>query len=360
MEGLTLNPDFWNGKRVLLTGHTGFKGTWLAWWLKKMGAVVTGYALPPNTTPSLFELTGLHKVINSVFGDISDLNSLNEVVKKNKPEIIFHMAAQPLVRYSYENPVETFRTNVLGTVHVLETVRHMNTVRSVVIVTSDKCYKNKNLERGYVETDEMGGFDPYSNSKGCAELVTQSYRDSFFASENSFVSIASARAGNVIGGGDWSQDRLVPDIITAFLAKKPAVIRQPEAIRPWQHVIEPLHGYLLLAQNNYRKEFAYNQGFNFGPKIEDAKTVEWMATQLQRLWGHDAELILNKQNSGYHEARILKLDCQQAEKLLNWQSEWRLEQRLEKTVSWYRQVAEDPSCAQSLLLEQISSYLEKK
>lgn len=342
-----------------MTGHTGFKGTWLALWLKKMGAITTGFALPPKTHPSLYELTRLDQEINSIFGDITHYETLFSAVKKANPDVLFHLAAQPLVRYSYEYPVETYRTNVLGTVHVLECVRVLGTVPSVVVVTSDKCYENRNLDRGYIETDEMGGHDPYSNSKGCAELVTRSYRDSFFA-EKGFVSVATGRAGNVIGGGDWSEARLIPDILRAFLKGEPALIRQPRAVRPWQHVIEPLNGYLILAQKNYEKNPSFSEGFNFGPKTEHAQEVQWVANYLQKTWGPEAKLLLDQNAPAYHEAHLLRLDCEKAHRLLGWTPKWTLETSLQKTLEWYREVDRDPSCARALVDEHISTYTQEK
>ena len=275
---MVVNSAFWKDKRVLLTGHTGFKGSWLSLWLQSMGAQVTGYALAPPSNPSLFDVAEVGKGMTSIIGDIGDLERLRAVFAEHKPEIVIHMAAQALVRYSYVEPVETYSTNVMGTVNLLEAVRGTDSVRAVVNVTSDKCYENREWVWGYRENEAMGGFDPYSNSKGCAELVTAAYRNSYFHPgqyKEHGVAIASGRAGNVIGGGDWADDRLIPDIMRAITQGKPVNIRNPHAIRPWQHVLEPLSGYLLLAQKLFEDGPAYAEGWNFGPNDEDAKPVQW-------------------------------------------------------------------------------------
>ena len=271
-----MNPSFWRSKKVFFSGHTGFKGSWLCLWLQQLGAEVTGYALAPPTSPSLFEVAHVAQGMKSLCGDIRDGAALAKAMREAVPDIVIHMAAQPLVRRSYLDPVETYSANVMGTVHLLEAVRQTQSVRAVVNVTSDKCYENKEWVWGYRESDPMGGFDPYSNSKGCAELVTAAYRNSFFNpakySEH-HVALASVRAGNVIGGGDWAEDRLIPDILAAFEKSQPVVIRNPHAIRPWQHVLEPLAGYLQLAQKLYEDGATYAEGWNFGPNDEDAQPV---------------------------------------------------------------------------------------
>ncbi len=293
VEGVEVSPAFWKGKRVLVTGHTGFKGSWLSLWLQSMDAQVVGYALAPPTNPSLFEVAEVAKGMTSIIGDIRDLEHLRRVFAEHKPEIVIHMAAQPLVRYSYIEPVETYSTNVMGTVNLLEAVRSTGSVKAVVNVTSDKCYENREWVWGYRENEAMGGYDPYSNSKGCAELVTSAYRNSYFHPEKygtHGVAIASGRAGNVIGGGDWAGDRLIPDIVRAIMQGKPVNIRSPHAIRPWQHVLEPLSGYLVLAQKLYEEGAAYAEGWNFGPNDEDAKPVQWIVEKLTQGLGRGCEL----------------------------------------------------------------------
>ena len=269
-----MNPKFWVDKRVLVTGHTGFKGSWLSLWLQTLGANLMGLALEPPTTPNMFELANIGEGMKSYVADIRDFNAVEKVVSEARPEIVIHMAAQPLVRYSYQNPIETYATNVMGTVHLLEALQKQAGTKTVVNVTSDKCYENKEWVWGYREDEPMGGFDPYSNSKGCAELVTSAYRRSFFQDKG--IGLASARAGNVIGGGDWAQDRLIPDILKSFQAHEPVFIRSPDATRPWQHVLEPLSGYLALAEALWNDPVQFAQAWNFGPKEEDAKPVSWM------------------------------------------------------------------------------------
>ena len=333
-----MNSDFWHGKRVLLTGHTGFKGSWLSLWLQSMGAQVTGYALAPPTNPSLFDMADVGKGMTSVIGDIRDLANLQSVFAEHQPEIVIHMAAQPLVRYSYQNPVETYATNVMGTVHLLEAVRNTPGVKAVVNITTDKCYENREWVWGYRENEPMGGRDPYSNSKGCAELVTSAYRQSYFAPEKYArhkVAIASARAGNVIGGGDWSEDRLIPDAIKAFEAKEPLIIRNPLATRPWQYVLEPLSGYLVLAQALYTEGAKVDGGWNFGPRDEDARSVQEVINLLIKNWGSVASWTQD-QSEQPHEAHSLKLDCSKARQYLNWVPRWSLEQAIENITQWQR------------------------
>lgn len=334
-----MHPDFWRGKRVLLTGHTGFKGAWLALWLTKLGAQVTGFALPSPTSPSLFDIANVGVSMTSVLGDIRDARLVSQVVADSEPEIVIHMAAQSLVRYSYKNPVETYHTNVLGTVHLLDAVRAAPSVRAMVNVTSDKCYENREWDWGYREDDRLGGHDPYSNSKGCAELVTASFRDSYFSpseyGHEHHVGLASARAGNVIGGGDWSEDRLVPDIIRAFSAGKLVHIRSPRAIRPWQHVLEPLSGYLLLAERLYSDGVAYAEGWNLGPSETDARPVSWIVTRMAAEWGMGANWELDE-GSQPHEAHYLKLDCSKAHAQLDWWPRWTLGKAIERIVAWHK------------------------
>lgn len=332
-----VDSSFWKDKRVFLTGHTGFKGGWLALWLSMMGAKVTGYALAPNTSPNFFDATKLKEDLEqSYIADIRDLEKLQKAISEAKPDVVIHMAAQPLVRYSYVNPVETYATNVMGTVHVLESIRSVPSVRAAVIVTTDKCYENQEWVWGYRENEPMGGYDPYSNSKGCAELVTSAYRQSFFPPElyeKHNVAIASARAGNVIGGGDWSEDRLIPDAIKAFEANQTLLIRNPLATRPWQHVLEPLSGYLVLAQALYQRGVKFNGAWNFGPRDEDARSVQEVISLLINSWSAPAKWSQDASDQP-HEANLLKLDCSKANQLLKWQAQWGLEQAIEKICEW--------------------------
>jgi CDP-glucose 4,6-dehydratase len=331
--------DFWAGRRVYLTGHTGFKGGWLSLWLQSWGAEVTGYALPPATEPSLFDVIGLGHSMRSEFGDVRDFPELLRSVSAAQPEIVFHLAAQSLVLSSYEDPITTVATNVLGTVHVLEAIRRTPSVRAAVIVTSDKCYENREWYWGYREDEAMGGRDPYSSSKGCAELVTAAYRNSFFVNasgQNSRCAVATARAGNVIGGGDWARDRLVPDLCRAFAAGKSAEIRNPSAVRPWQHVLDPLAGYITLA-HGLAEDCSYAQGWNFGPAADDAKAVEWVARKAADAWGEGAQWHAAEHDAAApHEARYLKLDCSKANTLLGWFPTWRIGSAIERTVDWYK------------------------
>ena len=329
--------NFFHGKKVLITGHTGFKGSWFALWLQTMGAKVVGYALPPPTNPSLFITANVANGMTSIEGDVRDFSSLAKVFEKYQPEIVVHMAAQSLVRHSYANPVETYATNVMGTVHLLEAARLAGCVRAIVNVTSDKCYENREWIWGYRENEPMGGYDPYSSSKGCAELVTAAYRNSYFPSTFSnqqSTALASARAGNVIGGGDWAADRLIPDIMRAIVQGKPVQIRNPHATRPWQHVLEPLSGYLVLAERLYTEGLQFAEAWNFGPGDEDARPVRWIIERLAELqqdvkWQCDETL-------QPHEAHYLKLDSSKAKSRLDWQARWRLQAALQKTMEWHQ------------------------
>lgn len=352
-----MSAAFWRGKRVLLTGHTGFKGSWLSLWLQSVGAQVVGYALAPPSNPSLFDIAQVGKGMTSIIGDIRDLEHLRKVFADYKPEIVIHMAAQALVRYSYVEPVETYSTNVMGTVNLLEAVRSAGSVKAVVNVTSDKCYENREWEWGYRENEAMGGYDPYSNSKGCAELVTAAYRNSYFHPEKykvHGVAIASGRAGNVIGGGDWAEDRLIPDILRAITEGKPVNIRNPYAIRPWQHVLEPLSGYLLLAQKLYEEGTANAEGWNFGPNDEDAKPVQWIVEKLTEAWGEGASWELDGGNHP-HEAHYLKLDCSKAKARLAWRPRWHLDEALGAIIEWQR-AYRDGKDMHELTLDQIGAY----
>ena len=355
MKEVHVNPVFWKGKKVFLTGHTGFKGSWLSLWLASMGAKVTGYALAPNTTPNLFGVLAIDSLIEkSHIADIRDLAGLQKAMLEAKPDLVIHMAAQPLVRYSYVNPVETYATNVMGTVHVLESTRTTDSVRATVVVTTDKCYENKEWVWGYRENEPMGGYDPYSNSKGCAELVTSAYRQSYFSSPNLCNKVASARAGNVIGGGDWSEDRLIPDAIKAFEAKAPLMIRNPLATRPWQHVLEPLSGYLILAQALYEHGSSFASAWNFGPSDKDNRSVQDVVELLVAEWGDPAkwEKVGSEQP---HEANLLKLDCSKARTQLGWIPKWSLESATKKIVQWQK-AFQDNQNMQELSLAQINEY----
>ncbi|EHY0935655.1 CDP-glucose 4,6-dehydratase [Vibrio cholerae] len=333
-----MNPAFWQGKRVFITGHTGFKGGWLSLWLQEMGAIVKGYSLSAPTTPSLFEEAKVWAGMNTEEGDIRDFTHLRQSMYEFKPEIVFHMAAQPLVRLSYHQPMETYSTNVMGTVYLLEAVKQIGGVKAVVNITSDKCYENREWVWGYREDEPMGGYDPYSNSKGCAELVASAYRQSFFNKEQYTqhgCALASVRAGNVIGGGDWAEDRLIPDMLKAFSQDQSVEIRSPHAIRPWQHVLEPLSGYIAIAEKLYTDGPDYAEGWNFGPKDEDAKPVEWIVNRLREYWGNGAQWHLSA-GEHPHEAHYLKLDCSKAKMRLNWQPVWDLDTTLEKIVAWQK------------------------
>lgn len=333
-----MNRTFWRSKKVLITGHTGFKGSWLSLWLQSLRANVVGYALSPPTTPSLFEVARVADGMTSIVGDVRDFEHLRAVAAEHCPEIVIHMAAQPLVRYSYDHPGETYSTNVMGTVNVLEAVRLSETVQVVVTITSDKCYENREWVWGYRENEPMGGHDPYSSSKGCAELVISAYRRSYFPAEEyqrHGVTLASTRAGNVIGGGDWAKDRLIPDIMNAMLENRPVIIRSPNAIRPWQHVLEPLSGYLLLAEKLWVHGPEFAQGWNFGPNDEDVKPVSWIVETLSNMWGEGARWEIDSALHS-HEATYLKLDCSKARSLLGWSPKTCLSTTLEWIVEWYQ------------------------
>ncbi len=333
-----IDASFWKGKRVFITGHTGFKGSWLTLWLQSMGAVLKGYSLNPPTEPSLYDSAGVDKLIDSTIGDIRNFEQLSAAIGEFKPEIVFHMAAQPLVRLSYDEPIDTYSTNVMGTVHLLEAVKRVGGVKAVVNITSDKCYDNREWVWGYREHEAMGGYDPYSNSKGCAELVASAYRNSFFNEkdyEKHGVALASVRAGNVIGGGDWAKDRLIPDILRSFEKQQTVIIRNPHAIRPWQHVLEPLSGYITIAQRLYNEGPAFAEGWNFGPREDDAKPVQFIVETMVNIWGDDAAWLLDG-NEHPHEAHYLKLDCSKARMRLGWQPRWDLVETLERIVKWHK------------------------
>ena len=351
------DPSFFSGRRVLVTGHTGFKGAWLTLWLQQLGAEVTGFALAPPTTPSLFELAGVGDLVHSVTGDVRDQAALATAVREAAPEVVIHMAAQPLVRESYLNPVETYATNVMGTVHLLEAVRQNGGVKAVVNVTTDKCYENREWPWGYRENEPMGGYDPYSSSKGCSELVSAAYRNSYFneaAYGSHGVALASARAGNVIGGGDWAADRLIPDCVAALLRGEPVRIRNPHAVRPWQHVLEPLSGYLTLAQRLYLEGPRYAGAWNFGPADEDAREVEWIVKRMCGRWLEGASFNVD-QGEHPHEAHYLKLDCSKAKGELGWRPRWSLETAIDMIIDWTRGYQRGDNMRE-LCLNQIARY----
>lgn len=356
--GEMINPEFWAGKSVFVTGHTGFKGSWLCLWLQRLGSRVTGYALSPKSAIDLFELASVADGMESRIGDIRELELLNSAMRKACPQIVIHLAAQALVRPSYLDPVGTFATNVMGTVNVLESIRQTESVRAAVIVTSDKCYENREWVWGYREDEHMGGHDPYSSSKGCAELVTSAYRRSYFSNKTKEVSVASARAGNVIGGGDWAKDRLVPDFMRAFIEKRPVIVRNPKAIRPWQHVLEPLHGYLLLAEKLYAQGKACSGGWNFGPDESDMHSVSWVADELVRRWGNGAQWTLDTKENP-HESLSLKLDCAKARHFLGWKPQINLGTALDWTVQWYKGF-QSSSDVRRISLQEIERYEQIK
>ncbi len=336
-----MDLNFWRARRVFLTGHTGFKGGWLATWLLEAGAKVTGYALVPDTVPSYFFLCGLDHRMNSVFKDVRDRDSLTRAIAEARPEIIFHLAAQSLVRRSYDQPVETFETNVMGTVHLLEAALRLDSVRAVVIATSDKCYEPRSIGRGYLEDDTLGGHDPYSASKACAELVVAAYQRSFISSEDPCsTAVATVRAGNVIGGGDWALDRIIPDAIRALQNNRPLMMRNPDAVRPWQHVLEPLAGYLLLAKNLYIHGRKFTGAWNFGPSKSGVK-VATLVDQLIRAWGAGSWQV-SSADASYHETANLLLDSSKARIVLGWRSCLSLEEAMRMTAEWYREAVTKP------------------
>ncbi len=346
------NPDFWRGKRVLMTGHTGFKGSWLSLWLQSMGATLRGIALEPPTEPALFAVARVAEGMEHRITDIRDFAAVKRQMDEFHPEIVIHMAAQPLVRLSYSEPVETYATNVMGTVHVLEAARHCGSVKAIVNITTDKCYENREWVWGYRENEPMGGHDPYSSSKGCAELVSSAYRKSFL--QEAGIAMATARAGNVIGGGDWALDRLVPDILRALEKQESVLIRNPHAIRPWQHVLEPLSGYLLLAERLYLHGTVDAEGWNFGPRDEDARPVQWIVEHLCELCGEGASWTLQPGDHP-HEAGFLKLDISKARQRLKWTPRWSLETALTRITEWHQAWLSGQDM-QDFCLNQITQY----
>ncbi len=354
-----MNHNFWKGKKVLLTGHTGFKGSWLSIWLKKLGVDLIGYSLEPETNPSLFQVAEVQKNMVSYFKDIRNIDNLKEIIQSHQPEIIIHMAAQAIVRKSYSDPVETYTTNIMGTLNILEAVRKAKCVKVVLVITSDKCYENKEWIWSYREMDPMGGYDPYSSSKACAELVTSSYIKSFFNPKD-FSShqcaIATARAGNVIGGGDWAQDRLIPDIIQSFSNNQNIFIRYPNAIRPWQHVLEPLYGYLQLVEKLWSNPKDFIGAWNFGPDDGNHKQVSYITEYIRLLWNKNLKWVTDNEINP-HEANYLKLDCSKAKTYLGWSPKLSLDKTLEQIVQWYKSFINNEPMLQRCLNE-INMYEE--
>jgi len=347
-----IDQNFWQGKRVFLTGHTGFKGSWLSLWLSSLGAEVKGYALNPPTSPSLFNEAKVDSLIDSQIGDIRDQDTLHESMTKFSPDILIHMAAQPLVRYSYDAPIETYEVNIIGTAKVLEVARSCANLKAIVNITTDKCYENDGRSEGYKEDDKMGGYDPYSSSKGCAEIVASAYRRSFLQEQG--MGLASVRAGNVIGGGDWADDRLIPDILRSFEKNEPVIIRNPKATRPWQHVLEPLSGYLVLAQKMYRDQNKYAEGWNFGPNEQDVKSVDWILNKMIAKWPNSSWELDSSSNP--HEANFLQLDISKAESKLGWKPIWELSHTLEKIIDWH-QAWINKEDMQTVCLSEIKAYM---
>jgi CDP-glucose 4,6-dehydratase len=352
LEDLELNKTFWKGRSVFITGHTGFKGGWLSLWLSKLGAKVYGYSIEPPTKPSFFDVINLkNRIENSIKGDVRNLSQITDSLRIAKPSIIFHMAAQSLVRKSYSDPVETFSTNVLGTVNILEASRKIETVEAIINITTDKCYENRGRNKAYNENDRLGGHDPYSSSKACSEIVTSAYRNSFFKKNK--IKLASARAGNIIGGGDWAIDRLIPDFFRSIDNNSVLLIRSPQAVRPWQHVLDPLSGYLLLAEKLISSRNNFSESWNFGPEKSGAKTVTWIIDRLSKKFPGAK---WKKENSNqYHESKLLKLDISKAKKKLGWMPRWALETAIENTIQWY-QAFQDNQNMQEFSMKQINVY----
>lgn len=358
-----IDEKFWKHKKVLVTGHTGFKGSWLSLWLKLLGAEVFGYALPPRTKNDNFVLTNLQQRMDNNLADIRDYHQLLNVFQQRQPEIVFHLAAQPIVRESYRKPKETFDINIGGTVNLLECCRLTESVQVIINITSDKCYENREQCRGYCEGDRLGGFDPYSSSKAGSEIISAAYRQSFFnpkSSKRHGKSLATARAGNVIGGGDWQRDRLLPECLVALHQKRPIVIRNPNATRPWQHVLEPLSGYLLLAEKMFCQPEKYQGAWNFGPQNEAAITVAQLADMVVTIWGSGSWEKTADNNGGandeLHESTLLQLDISKAETVLRWSPRWDIVTSLEKTIDWYKEFFRNPGNMYTYALEQIREY----
>jgi CDP-glucose 4,6-dehydratase len=351
---MVMDSAFWSGRKVLVTGHTGFKGGWLSLWLQEAGASVTGFSLGPPSDPSLFEMARVGDGMRSIIGDLRDPAAVEAVLETAQPEVVFHLAAQSLVRRSYASPVETYATNVMGTLHLLEGIRHTPNVRAVVVVTTDKCYENREWPWPYRETDAMGGWDPYSSSKGAAELLCASYRRSFFH-EGGRVALATARAGNVIGGGDYAADRLLPDLVRGALAGSPIVVRNPAAVRPWQHVLDSLSGYMLLARALLEEGQVWAEGWNFGPSEDDGLTVAAVADGFVRGWGKGAAWVLDD-GANPHEAQVLRLDSSKARARLGWRPRWNAGDALRRTIDWYRGCHVERRDPRELAMDCITDY----
>lgn len=347
-----IHADFWRNKKVFLTGHTGFKGSWLSIWLHSLGADITGYSLDPPSQPSLYEIADIQSIVKSIHGDIRDIDFLKSSMKKVNPDIVIHMAAQSLVRESYTDPVGTYSTNAMGTIHVFEAIKECDSVQSVLNITTDKCYENNEWDWGYREIDPLGGYDPYSSSKACAEIITSAYRRSFMMEKG--VGLASARAGNVIGGGDWADNRLIPDCLRAFLNNEKVEIRYPKSIRPWQFVLEPLNGYLILVEKLTENPDLFAQAWNFGPDDSDAKPVKWIVEKMCSKWGEGSDYILNEGNH-FHEAGYLKLDCSKAKNQLNWQPKYNLEYAMNSIIEWTKEYQSKSNMLQ-VCLNQIEDF----
>lgn len=351
--------NYWSGQKVLVTGHSGFKGGWLSTWLTHLGAEVAGISLTPKTDPSLYESASIGSRVSSCMADVAELDNVLPLVQEFRPDVVFHLAAQPLVRYSYGAPVETYRTNVMGTVNLLESIRLTGGVKSVVVVTSDKCYENREWQWGYRETDGLGDFDPYSSSKACSELVTATFRKSYFAPERygeHGCAIGTARAGNVIGGGDWSGDRLLPDIIRAFEEGKAIEVRNPDATRPWQHVLEPLSGYILLAEKLAHNNGRFAEAWNFGPDEVNNKSVGWIVRKCVDLWGEGASSSIAPSSEQPHEATLLKLDCSKAKTALGWYPVWPIRESLKRVLEWHK-AQRSSQDMHSYMVDEISAYV---
>lgn len=358
MEKMVTSSQFWKGKRVLVTGHTGFKGAWLSLILTSWGSKVKGISLPPPTDINLFSELHLSGVLDHQILDIRNFTELKKAIIDFDPEIVFHLAAQPLVRYSYQAPLETYETNVMGTANVLEALRHLDNLKSIVVVTTDKCYENKEWDWGYRENDPMGGYDPYSSSKGCAELVTSAYRRSFYQNGDGAIGLASARAGNVVGGGDWALDRLVPDLVRSLVKDEKVSIRSPHSIRPWQHVLEPLSGYLLLAERLYAQPKIYSEGYNFGPEERGCVSVGKIADMVCKHWGKPNYWEDTSVGTTLHEAKLLKLDISKSRNHLNWEPRWDVDKTIKNTIEWYKLFYNNSAKIADLTLNQVEEYFQ--
>jgi CDP-glucose 4,6-dehydratase len=348
-----MNKKFWENKKVFITGHNGFKGSWLSIWLTELGAKVTGYSLKPKTQPNLFETCFLDEKINSVIGDVRDYEKLKKTITSVEPDIVIHMAAQALVLESYENPIETYQTNLMGTVNVLNAIREISSIKVFINVTSDKCYENKENFKAFKESNPMGGIDPYSSSKGCSELITAGYRASFF--KNS-VAIATARAGNVIGGGDWASDRIIPDFVKKMNQNQKISIRNPKAIRPWQFVLEPLSGYLLLSEKLFIEGHGYAEAWNFGPDNQDDKSVEWLISMFDKEYGGGRNFKIDLNENLPHEANYLKLDCSKSIERLDWSPKLKIEKCISLTSDWYKNFYKKDKDMYAFTVEQIKQF----